>query len=201
MGVVMNSRSQFSGDGAAVVRREDRRLACENSKFQIFFDRIKDGQGHRVDDYLVIVPRRKLENHVAGVAVLPVFDGKIGLLRIFRYPLEAYSLEIPRGFMEENEDAETAALRELREEAGLVCDRVDLVHLADIAPEAGVMLAKIRVFAATRCRITEEFTPSEIGHRSVSFSSVDEVDRSVAEGRILDPSTTVAFYRWLRSAA
>lgn len=197
----MNARSQVLGDGAAIVRRDDRRLACENSKFQIFFDRIKDGQGHCVDDYLVIIPRSKLENHVAGVAVLPVMDGKIGLLRIFRYPLEEYSLEIPRGFMEDGEDAETAALRELKEEAGLVCDHADLVHLADIAPEAGVMLAKIRIFAATRCRRSEEFTPSEIGHRSVSFSSVQEVDQSVADGSIFDPSTTVAIYRWLRSVA
>ena len=76
-----------------------RRLACENSRFSVYFDEI-EGQGQtRSRDYLVVAPKQRAENLVTGVAVLPVCDGKFGLIKVYRHAIQADSWEIPRGFL------------------------------------------------------------------------------------------------------
>src|SRR5215217_4997944 len=55
-----------------------------------------------------------------GVAILPVrHDGQVVLVRQFRYALGRESLEVVSGTRDSDEDAGTAARRELREEVGL----------------------------------------------------------------------------------
>ncbi|XP_061875738.1 ADP-sugar pyrophosphatase-like, partial [Colius striatus] len=58
-----------------------------------------------------------------GVAVIAVLQRTlhydcIVLVKQFRPPINAYCLEFPAGLIEENETAESAALRELEEETG-----------------------------------------------------------------------------------
>ncbi|KFR17830.1 ADP-sugar pyrophosphatase [Opisthocomus hoazin] len=58
-----------------------------------------------------------------GVAVIPVLQRTlhydcIVLVKQFRPPINSYCLEFPAGLIEENETAESAALRELEEETG-----------------------------------------------------------------------------------
>jgi ADP-ribose pyrophosphatase len=50
------------------------------------------------------------------VALTP--DGRLVLVRQFRYGIDEFSLEIPGGVMEAGEDPVAAGLRELREETG-----------------------------------------------------------------------------------
>jgi 8-oxo-dGTP pyrophosphatase MutT (NUDIX family) len=47
-------------------------------------------------------------------------DGRLVLVRQFRFGIDAFSLEIPGGVMEPGEDPIKAGLRELREETGFV---------------------------------------------------------------------------------
>lgn len=63
-------------------------------------------------DFIVIHP----PDWVNVVAVTP--DGKIVMIRQFRYGIDEFSLEIPGGVMEPGEDPVAAGLRELREETG-----------------------------------------------------------------------------------
>src|SRR5512142_2990126 len=108
-------RPDPASDGAAV-RIVSRRLIGENSRFHVFFEHVADGQGHEVPDYLVVAPKRQSGNMVTGVAILPVIDGKIGLVRIYRPAIRDWSWEIPHGFVEEGEEAHASAIRELVEE-------------------------------------------------------------------------------------
>jgi 8-oxo-dGTP pyrophosphatase MutT (NUDIX family) len=77
-----------------------------------------------------------------AVGVLPVdHDGAVWLVGQYRYPLEAYSWEIPEGGSPECESLEATARRELREETGLAAGRLELVatsHLSNsVSDEAG----------------------------------------------------------------
>lgn len=55
-----------------------------------------------------------------SVAVVVRKDGKIALIRQFRSTTGEYYIEIPAGLIEENETEPEAAMREVREETGLL---------------------------------------------------------------------------------
>jgi 8-oxo-dGTP pyrophosphatase MutT (NUDIX family) len=69
-----------------------------------------------------------------AVGVLPIDDqGRIWLVGQYRYPLDAYSWEVPEGGCPESESPEETAHRELREETGLRAGRLELVATAHLS--------------------------------------------------------------------
>ena len=65
-----------------------RRLACENSLFEIFWDDVGQKNAEIIRNYLVVAPKTITGDLVTGVAGLPIVDGKLGLLRIYRHPIQ-----------------------------------------------------------------------------------------------------------------
>ena len=62
---------------------------------------------------------REYTKHPGAAAVIPIFpDGKIGLIRQFRYPTNDIHIEVPAGKIDPGEDVEETARRELQEEIG-----------------------------------------------------------------------------------
>jgi 8-oxo-dGTP pyrophosphatase MutT (NUDIX family) len=83
-----------------------------------------------------------------AVGVLPVDEeGRIWLVGQHRYPLDAYSWEIPEGGCPDSETPEATALRELREETGLVAGRLELVATSHLSNAVSDEIAYI--FRAT----------------------------------------------------
>jgi 8-oxo-dGTP pyrophosphatase MutT (NUDIX family) len=79
-----------------------------------------------------------------AIGVLPVEeDGSIWLVGQHRYPLDAYSWEIPEGGGPIGEPPEATARRELAEETGLSADRLELMgtlHLSNsVSDEYGLI--------------------------------------------------------------
>lgn len=58
------------------------------------------------------------------VAVVPVLEREIVMVKVHRYPFNQWSLEVPCGNIDENEPVEKCALRELREETGYVAKKI-----------------------------------------------------------------------------
>ncbi len=81
----------------------------------------------RVEDHAVIAPTGKAARYGLAffqnraIAVLPLFDdGTVPLVGQMRYSIDAYSWEIPEGGAPLDEAPLDGAIRELREETGLV---------------------------------------------------------------------------------
>jgi 8-oxo-dGTP pyrophosphatase MutT (NUDIX family) len=69
-----------------------------------------------------------------AIGVIPVDEqGRIWLVGQYRYPLNRYSWEIPEGGGPEDEPAEVSALRELREETGLIAGQLELFSVSHLS--------------------------------------------------------------------
>lgn len=136
-----------------------RRLVCQNDRFFVFLDELAYSGLPHVKDFLVVVPKQSAPNLVSGAAVLPVYDDKIGLIKTFRHAIRGESWEIPRGFIDKGETATETALRELEEETGLRCEARNLHSLGFITPDAGILAARVHLFAALQCVRTRPFVP------------------------------------------
>lgn len=67
-------------------------------------------------------------NSPDGVIVLAMTrDERIILVRQFRPAVNQYTLEFPSGAVNESESPQAAAMRELQEEAGFVCESMELL--------------------------------------------------------------------------
>jgi len=177
------------------IRLIQRRLGCANPLIEVFMDTIAGQDGTSISDFIVVAPRQKSSNLVTGVAVLPILDGKFGLLKVYRHPVRDYSWEVPRGFVDAGEDDLASAMRELEEETGLLCDAGRLIDLGTVLPEPGIIAARTHLFAATECRRTGPFKANELGHKELRFFG-DELSRMARQGTIEDASTLAACYRY-----
>jgi len=171
-----------------------RKLVCENSRFSVYFDDLaRDGE-HYAQDYLVVAPKQVSGNLVTGVAILPMCEGGIGLLKIYRHPIQGDSWEIPRGFIENGENVPESALRELEEETGLSCASSDIKFLGFVTPDAGILAARVQVYVALRCSRIRPYVPSELGHREFRLFDRADVAALISKSEIQDPCTLVAYY-------
>jgi len=178
-----------------------RKEVCRNSVFTVYFDHIRDAAGNEVTDYLTVVPHHRAANGVTGVAVLPVLENKIGLIRIYRHPLGGYCWEIARGFVDQAETPAAAALRELGEETGLVAAAESLRDLGTLAPEPGVIEARVQLFVAEGCTRGKAAPGSEMGHREVKYFTRDELIALIDRGETMDSCTLVCCYRYLGASS
>ena len=171
------------------------RLACENRYFSVFLDTIgKDGQ-ILAEDYMSIAPKTKNEEQITGVITLPVKDGKYGLLKIYRHPIQDFSWELPGGFMEPNESPILSAQRELKEETGLVCKEEDIIHLGNFHPVPGLVSGKACIFSAEKCVLVPQTQQAEFGISQFKWFSEEEIEEHIKKGLLRDTSAILAIYR------
>lgn len=133
---------------------------------------------------------REVVDHPGGVCVLALDDeGRVLLVRQFRYPYEKVLTEIPAGKLEYGEDPEKAALRELREETGAVPGKFR--SLGELYPSPGYCGEIIRLYLA------QELTFGETALDEDEFLDVErmpfgELTELVLQGEIRDAKTIAA---------
>ena len=181
-------------------RLRQRRLACENIRFEIFLDDVENPNGEIVQNYLVVAPKIRTGDLITGVSVLPVMDGKLGLLRIYRHAIQRQLWEVPRGFVDPGESERNSAIRELEEETGLSCADADIESLGFLAPEPGILAARVHLFVARRCRPLRPFGGEEFGHREFRWFEPAQVADLHEAGEIEDPSTLIACLQYMNKA-
>lgn len=93
-----------------------------------------------------LAPREVVE-HPGGVAILPLdSDGSVTVVRQFRYPFGRVLSELPAGKLERGEDHRLCALRELKEEVGMVPD--ELTYLGCIYTSPGFSTEVLHMYLA-----------------------------------------------------
>jgi ADP-ribose pyrophosphatase len=140
---------------------------------------------HVDNDYWEII------EHQPAVAILAVQDQKMLLVRQYRAPLEDFTLEIPAGLIEKNEDILSAAAREFAEECSLGGD-LTLVSSFYVSP--GFCDELVHLVRAENLRPAYG-VPDEDEDITVLFLSPQELLAGAREGRlkVSAPAITAAY--------
>lgn len=159
-------------------------------------ERVFSGKLLRIRVDTVILPNGEMANreiieHPGAAAVVPLTDdGQVHLVRQYRYPIDAITLELPCGKLEHlGEGVEDAALRELAEEIGCR-DPKQFVYLGQTHSTPGCSNEVIHLFAA------KDFTMGEGAADPDEFVELvtmplEEALQRIKRGEITDSKTII----------
>ncbi len=132
---------------------------------------------------------REIIEHSGGSAVLCQKDGKVLLVRQYRYAYQQEMLEIPAGKLNQGEDPMETAVRELEEECGIKAEKVELLY--EVYPTPGYSNEIIRIYRAiefhqTKAQLDEgEFLSAE-------WIELERIKEMLKNKEIKDAKTLIA---------
>ena len=134
---------------------------------------------------------REIVDHHGGVGVLAFLEGKIALVKQFRYAYKEELYEMPAGKLEKGEDPAEGGRRELEEEVGYVADKYE--YLGKMYPSCGYTNEIIYLYKAENLRKTHTHLDDD-EFLSVEWFSLEEIKKMVVSGQIVDAKTICALY-------
>ena len=136
---------------------------------------------------------REVVVHPGGVGIVPLTDdGKIILVRQYRYPMGEELLEIPAGKLDKDEDPLECAKRELSEETG--CTAKELVFLGEIYPSPGFCREVLHLYLALGLK-QGKMHLDEDELLSVEAVSIDELMKRVMYNELSDAKTIIGILK------
>jgi ADP-ribose pyrophosphatase len=139
---------------------------------------------------------RQVAVHPGGAVIVPVkSDGKIVLIKQYRYPLNKIIYELPAGKLEKGEDPQVCATRELIEETGYRSEKI--FKLGKICTTPGFCDEILHIYAA------KDIVPGEHareeGEEGIEMFelTLDEINQKIRNGEIVDAKTIcgITMYR------
>lgn len=137
---------------------------------------------------------REVVRHPGGAAVLLVNDGKILLERQFRFPYNKVIWEIPAGKLNNGENPEHAARRELEEETGYCAEKLE--RLVEVYPSPGYTDEIIYVFKADAATLEKQHLDDD-EFVNAEFVEIPRIEEMIESGEICDAKTIAAVYKYL----
>ena len=132
---------------------------------------------------------REWINHPGAVCCVPILpDGRIGLIRQFRYPVNQEMIELPAGKLNTGEKPEICAVRELEEEIGYKPDK--LTFLTHIHPAIGFANEKMWLYLAEDLVMTEPNLDMDEFLELIP-TKLDDALEMVWNGKITDVKTII----------
>jgi len=132
---------------------------------------------------------REVVRHPGAVAVVPVKDGKVGLVRQYRHAVGKVVLEIPAGKLDRPKENPTAcAKRELLEETGLIA--TTMTKLVTLYTSPGFCNEVIHIFLANQPKISEA-RPDEGEFVQFIWKPLSEAVSMVHRGLVDDAKSAV----------
>jgi len=154
-----------------------------------------------------LIWRRALQG-MNGVAILPLIpNGKIALNRNFRHATRTWEYELPRGSLLDNETPEQGALREMKEETGLVADKIE--YLGKMYPDTGMTNTLMPVYLAQVTHKENAAPEDSEAIAGIDTFTIEELKEGMRKGylianiagksekiNLLDPFLAFALFQW-----
>ena len=131
---------------------------------------------------------REVIEHTGGVAIVPVLNDSVILIRQFRIAIGREILELPAGRLEKDESPESCARRELEEEIGYRAG--EMVLAASYYSSVGFTDERMSIFLAFQLLRTEERPESDERIQKVSIP-IREIAGKLAEKEFEDSKTII----------
>jgi ADP-ribose pyrophosphatase len=162
------------------IEKLDSKTVFEGDVFDVRIDTIREnGKTHDRD---VVV-------HPGSAVILPVFDdGTVALVRQYRHAIGKELLELAAGSLEQGEDPETGAIRELEEEIGVRAEKIELLCSVYVSP--GFLTEKMSIYLATGLTdVGQKLEGDE--NITVERYSFEKLEEMIKNGQIDDAKTIV----------
>jgi ADP-ribose pyrophosphatase len=154
------------------------RLTYQGRKYKIRIDRLELPNG-KEGEYEYII-------HPGAAMVVPVTaDGRLMMIKQYRFAVQHYLLEFPAGTLEPNEDPDDTIKREIEEETGYRANFWQKIGSFFLCP--GYSDEVIHVYLAKDLEQLSEKPPGD----EDEDIKVEIYDRSAVEDLIHSPSTTL----------
>jgi 8-oxo-dGTP pyrophosphatase MutT (NUDIX family) len=141
-------------------------------------DEIELPSGKRIGSYYV----RESRGFAVVFAVTP--DERVVLVRQYKHGVARAVLELPAGGIDDGEDAEACARRELAEETGFVADAPALEHAGTFLHDPTGSTTRFHLFLARDVRRRVATTFDETEQIEVQLASYAELRAFVRDGTI-----------------
>ena len=135
------------------------------------------------------ISAREWIKHPGAACIIPVLpDGKIALIKQYRYPVQAEMIELPAGKLDPGEDPENCARRELEEEIGYIAGK--LTFVCNIHPAIGFASEKMWIYLAEDLVKTTKNTDHD-EFLEIMSTDLTEAVKMVWAGKITDVKTII----------
>jgi len=163
------------------IKRLKRELIAKGAIIDYYQDTMQIPNGN--------VAKWDLIDHKGAAAVVAVReDGKLLMVRQYRNALDRETIEIPAGGLNgRDEPTDVAAMRELSEETGYSCDKVELLNT--IYTTVAFCNEKIDIYLARGLKNPGDQHLDEDEYVNVEAYSVDELKKMIFDCRIQDSKT------------
>lgn len=163
------------------IKRIKRELVAKGAIIDYYQDTMQIPNGN--------VVKWDLIDHKGAAAVVAVReDGKLLMVRQYRNALERETIEIPAGGLNGREEpTDAAAMRELMEETGYSCDKVELLNT--IYTTVAFCNEKIDIYLARGLKNPGAQHLDEDEYVNVEAYSIDELKQMIFDRRIQDSKT------------
>ena len=158
---------------------------------------VYDGTFLNVRKDLVSLPNGKKStrewiNHPGAVCIIPILpNGKLALIRQFRYPIGKEMIELPAGKLDANETPKNCALRELEEEIGHKANKLTL--LTHIHPAIGFANETMWLFLAENL-IETKINQDEDEFLELIPTDLKDAIKMTWNGEITDVKTIIGIH-------
>lgn len=161
------------------IKRINRELQCDGAITKYYKDTVVLPDGKTaVYDFV--------GHNGAAAAVGVLSDGRLLMVRQYRNALDRYTLEIPAGGLNPDEPTIDAAARELEEETGYRCGKIE--KLITIRTTVAFCNEKIDIYLATDLKKTNQHLDEE-EYVNVELYTLEKLEEMIYNGTIEDSKT------------